>query len=820
MKSRILILSAAVLMAAPAHAAWTDTQTAASISNAWSQVKTTVKVKVDGWIAYWYGKKTDSASVSTAAQGSATAAGTQSKPVPQINEAGKQLLQQPLYVNKTKNSTLKDVQGARDSVKAAQILKVTPGRVGTTALPKSKAGVPVSNFAKFKIKNIKRIPRLDIGTENLISRQDFMVPNLHWDVQQASDLQKLPQPQAVADSELRKWAPSQFPKAPGPNDKLGEFKKLAKPVTLEQVEAVNWKFFDLKDFQEMPYKPLSEDQMKMLAALILFNQGGHCNMVMGLFNSLASKEPTRLEATFHLGACAAELKMHQSAFDQLSKVIVTENPDYAPEALAILAKDLPVVYEKDFFKLVKGLKNVKALMTQASHDDVEYRFAKGAFRSGEYKTALAHAELVSNKAVFADDAQFLIGMTEFALGDKPAALKRLQNLWNSLEARKVGNTNIRALTTINLARMYFSLKKYDKALEKYMQVPKDHPLWVQALIEQGWTQIALEDYSGAIGNMYSLHSPYFKAVYQPESFVVRSIGYLNICQYGDAYKTLTFLEKDYRDWMTKESNYLSNRGNPANIYSTVKSYIRGKSTNDVDGVPYQVWREMAHRKDFLNAQEGLNDKIDESQRYLQVNQKLNDKRASIRAHADLSKKRFDDAKMKIARSKTDVNLQKGVDQFKNTQRLEREYTIGYRYQLSLIEQSRQAYQDFLRKAQARLQAETARWTGKAGDILLAHAKDMQKQMARVLDNNEFLRYEVFAGSGENIRYQVAGGQVNTSNRVPAYIKPQKMMNWDFDGEFWEDEIGSYRSSLQNNCPAGQRARAAKQAARQTDDDEN
>ena len=34
----------------------------------------------------------------------------------------------------------------------------------------------------------------------------------------------------------------------------------------------------------------------------------------------------------------------------------------------------------------------------------------------------------------------------------------------------------------------------------------------------------------------------------------------------------------------------------------------------------------------------------------------------------------------------------------------------------------------------------------------------------------------------------------------------KMMNWNFDGEFWEDEIGSYRSSLQNNCPMSHQAR--------------
>ncbi len=174
------------------------------------------------------------------------------------------------------------------------------------------------------------------------------------------------------------------------------------------------------------------------------------------------------------------------------------------------------------------------MITDESRDNVTYRMAKGAYRAGDFKTSSTWALQVSDKADFYDDARFLVAMNQFALGDKAGAMKKLEELYANIEARKVPNNNIRALVSINLARMNFANKKYDKALERYMQVPKDHALWVQGLIEQGWTQLALEDYSGAIGNMYSLHSPYFKAVYQPESFVVRTIGYLNICQYGDA----------------------------------------------------------------------------------------------------------------------------------------------------------------------------------------------------------------------------------------------------------------------------------------------
>ena len=49
----------------------------------------------------------------------------------------------------------------------------------------------------------------------------------------------------------------------------------------------------------------------------------------------------------------------------------------------------------------------------------------------------------------------------------------------------------------SLARMEFAAHKYEQALPLYLKVPKDHPMWVQALIEQGWTQLAVDDFSGA-----------------------------------------------------------------------------------------------------------------------------------------------------------------------------------------------------------------------------------------------------------------------------------------------------------------------------------
>jgi tetratricopeptide (TPR) repeat protein len=832
MRSQVWIVTLTLGLSAGAAFAQSP-QAPEPVPSTWEWVTTTVKVTVNNWISYFKGEPAPAAvpAVAPAARPKAVAkapailpkpaavpqqdlapvaaAPAASKPVVPLSnqEAMKELRAQPLFEAKATGSSLKDVQAVRDSVKSSQVLKVKEhGRSGTSKLAKSTAGVPTVNWAQ--LKKIKKIPRLDIGVESLISKEDLTVGSLNWSVQKPSTFKKLPSAKAIAEIEN-----TPIPRALSARGLQANIRTVGQPLTQEQVDKVKYAINAVPEFKDLPYKPLSEEMMKMVAVLILFERGDHCHMIMGMFKRLAETEKTKIEATYHLGACAAQLKMHQSAFDNLSVVVASEDKEFAPDALGILAKDLLIIYEKDFYKLVKGLKNPKALLNDKNHDDVSYRLAKGAYRAGDYKTSISYATQVASGSEYYDDARFLVGMNSFALNDKGTALKKLQELWDSIESRKISG-NIRALTSLNLARMYFAQKKYDKALDLYMQVPKDHPLWVQALIEQGWTQLALDDYSGAIGNMYSLHSPYFKAVYQPESFVVRTIGYLNICQYGDAYKSLTWLERDYRDWNSKAAGYLSSKGNADAIYATVKTYIRGKSTDDVDGVPYQVWREMAHRKDFLNLQTALNDKTDETKRYEGVNEKIKQEKASIRARGDLSKKRFDQWRTKIAKAVVDKTSPARLDEMRSSQKLERDSTIGYRFQLSILEQSREGYLEFQKSSQSKLDNETASLSTKAGDVLLSHAKTMQQQMSQVLENNEFLRYEVFSGSGENIRYQVAGGQVSgESNRIPANIKPTKMMNWNFDGEFWEDEIGAYRSSLQNSCPVNQQAQQAQKAER-------
>ncbi len=803
MKTRILTILILVAVSLSGAQALADEPQGfvARLKQKWTEVSTEVKAKVkakvDEWIDYWQGgDKTKTAQQQQQPQ----APGQWTPPPVKITETNEQaqLRAQPIYEEKAPNSTLDDVKRVQQTVKDTPVLSVaTPAVPGTSNLPKTKAGVPKADFKQFKV--TKKIPRLDIGTEPTISAKDFNYGHLNWNPHTGAEFQRLPPVPEIKSQELTaaltmKVAPAKDPKEPPIQ------KQVMKAVNQGTIDAITYNLEVGEEANPLPYQALTPDELKMVAALILYEKGNNCPVVMGHFHELAQKAKTKLEATFHLGACARELKMHQAAFDYLSEVIRANDSEYSAAALEMLARDLQPIYERDFYNLAKSVPNFKSLIGEKSRDLITYRMAKGAYRAKDYKTSILYADQVSEKSDLHDDARVLSAMNSFAMGEKSKALKKLETTWASLQARKGPTSNIRALVAVNLARMYFSQKKYPKALESYMQVPKDHALWVQALIEQGWTQIAIEDYPGAIGNMYSLHSPYFKAVYQPESFVVRTIGYLNICQYGDAYKTLTWLEKDYRKWYDHLDAYLKTKSQGPLVYESVKSYIRGKSTESVDGVPFQLWREMARGKEFLNLQSAMNDKLDEVRRFSEAHERMNKAKASLLNRVAQANRRMAELRAKIAQVKVDKTLAKEVPGWRNSLKLEQDLVTGLRYQAAMIDENRKTFSRFERQSRSKIDGMVSRLSKQAGSVLLARAKEMRQEMARVLENNELLRYEVFAGSGENIRYQVAGGEAAGSNRVPAHIKPTKMMNWSFDGEFWEDEIGSYRSSLQNNCP--------------------
>jgi hypothetical protein len=705
-----------------------------------------------------------------------------------------------------------DIQEVRNLLKTEGVSSVAkPGRKAKGDFKLTKAGVPIFPMEvkkTVKLKNgktkvvlgpMKKVPHLDVGLEPTISRNDFLLKNYQLPLTDVAEIHALPTPAPVADSQVKAVTGRVVAAAEPAKDLKSTDFGIDKIITKESILKALPKVTTLKAVQEKFYKELSPSEQMMLSALILYAKGDRCHVLLGLFDKLSRDDKFTNEANLHLGTCATRMKLHSLAFQRLSGLIRAENRVYGAEALKLLSQNLQPEYEIQFSKLIRELKDKKLILADVK-DEVNYLTAKGAFKEGDYQEARTYAEAVPETSKRYGSAQFLVGVSWYSLGNLNKAIGRLVSLRQWMTAKKINDKNLNSLTAVNLARMRFTQGKFKEALSMYMAIDKDHPVWVQGLIEQGWTQLALDDFSGAIGNMYSLHSPYFKTVYKPESFVVRTIGYLNICQYGDAYRTLSWLESEYRPWSEAITKFVSHKKLASDYYETTRNYLKGKSDTDVDGLPYQVIREMARQREFLNHQAALNEKADETGRYDEVDKQIGDERVRLKSRVAKATARFNDLKGKIKLAEKNKTPMAQTDTFRQQLKVERDLVLGLRHQIDVLDNSRKSYGELKTHMTARLDKERYNLREKAGRDLVDTLLRLKSEMATVLENNEFLRYEVFAGSGENIRYQVAGGKVADANRLPASVKPTKMMNWSFDGEYWEDEIGSYRSSLKNNCP--------------------
>jgi len=686
-------------------------------------------------------------------------------------------------------------------VKTQAVVRVAqPALPASPKLAKTKSGVAYiegRKLAALKKMKVPKIPLLDIGREEELAGDSFKLvlvdklPDAH--IEPVQELSSIP---VAGEGEVKQWLGEEIQLAP-PALKF-EIPALdeSKKVTLEKVETLTYKADSEKPVQPLAVMPFTDEYLKMLRALILYEKKDLCHQAAGLLHALSQSknEDVRLMANHHLGQCLHEMNLPEAAVYFLSRVIKSEDPRFLKTAVQTELQENQLRLEDPVAETLLGLKN-RGVLTAELESQEAYWLAKYFVRRGNATKALQFAEKVSHSDKNYFKAQYVAAVAEYLLGKAQASLDHQKNLVKEL-TQSNADRDVLALANLNLGRFAFQKGLFKEAVEAFQRVPKEHPLWMQALIELGWTQLQNKDAAGAIGNMHSIQSPYFDGAYKAESYVVRTIGYLDICQYGDAYRTAGMLDDKYGPWAEKMTNFMLTHKDPAQYYGIALKYLAHiKSTQDVDGLPYQVIREIARQKDFLNAQEAVNGIVDEEEGYGLIYGLLEkDKKAITWKRAQVVK-RINELKSLLQKAYKKPELAKNINPWKAELKVNEEFFEVYTFKLDVLAESENDFKPLKEQSTARLAQNKTHWKGLAGAALKAHIKRLNQELGQLLANNELLRYEVYAGSGENIRAQMVGQKVQAHGVANASEKSK----WDFDGEFWEDEIGNYRSSLKNNC---------------------
>ncbi len=718
-----------------------------------------------------------------------------------------------LYLEAQPRNAKKEVQtiseASKEFAQKGGIVVVDGGKSATPnkglVLKKNKAPTyePI-----VKLKKVESIPRLDIGQEPKVSASDYSINNIQDALGFGNLNYKLKLKPALTKKDKKKLAESKKFKVRKTAMKTkAKTSKIPVPkMGVEDVLALDLAKLKESLVQERAYNPLSKNEMLMLGGLLLFRQKGECASAASLFHHLSRFKDFKNEAYFHLSICGKRLKLLGDHYEYAIKVLNTRDPFYAKEMALYVKEDVPSEFLEAYGSALYGAlrdKNLNLMSNDVIKNSASLVVANWALQTKKFSLALKYAGQVDKNYDKYYQALYYKAIANYALNRVKEGIDVQKTLYQALNTSK-SDKKFEALAALNLARMEFQSGLYVRSQKNFLKVYKDHPLWLPSLFELGWAQLQSGDYSGAIGNMYSLHSPFFKHIYKPETYVIRSIGYLKLCQYGDAYRSLTRLEKTYRPFMDEIGGYTKKNKKARTYYSTVKKYLRSNRKVKIDGLSPEVIREMARHRDFINLQKSLNRGIDETKVY-------NGLANSIHANIKKYKKYIARSKERVKMYKVSLKPPKKGSKRKPLSKIEKDTIksrIGheankietYKFILAIHKDTLKYQNKFKKRSLKALKKRNFKTKAEVELVLAARLFKMKKDLKMYLDNNEFLRYEVFSGSGENIRFQAAGGQVE-GKRIPANVIPEsKELKWDFDGEYWADEVGHYKSSLKSNCP--------------------
>ncbi len=164
-------------------------------------------------------------------------------------------------------------------------------------------------------------------------------------------------------------------------------------------------------------------------------------------------------------------------------------------------------------------------------------------------------------------ARFLDGMIRYSEGDQQGALESFKEVVRLTNPRKTQwpDARLREIAFLQLARIHYEHKQNRYAIFYYGKMPWGEERWLEGLWESSYAHYRIGDYEKSLGNLLSLHSPYFSDEFFPESHVLKAIIYFENCRYPEARAILEGFNSTYEP-VHQELVRITSQGGPASSY--------------------------------------------------------------------------------------------------------------------------------------------------------------------------------------------------------------------------------------------------------------
>jgi tetratricopeptide (TPR) repeat protein len=307
------------------------------------------------------------------------------------------------------------------------------------------------------------------------------------------------------------------------------------------------------------------------------------------------------------------------------------------------------------------------------------------------------------------------------------------DLYTEDELREV--ERLTDLSLVNVARIYYSIERYDEANTYYSLVPRESEFWPQSLFESAWANFMLNDLNTTLGQILTVQSPFYDdEEFIPEAQILRALTFFNLCEYSQVERELLQFEGEVRPMHTELTDFVKQYNSKEGrklADQAFDAYFGGVQKDTV--LPKSMFKRFLRNQDLYSLVRHLQ-LMDEEERKIE-------------------------AQKALWRDSVGVHLK------------------------DVIEKDRRRYKQ---RAGLVMLKEMAVMANYLGDLLT------QSEIIRfevVSAKRGELEYKI---TNLDLADTQATAQVDFATSVD-------FIYWPFNGEFWEDELGYYYYAEQGKC---------------------
>ncbi len=256
------------------------------------------------------------------------------------------------------------------------------------------------------------------------------------------------------------------------------------------------------------------------------------------------------------------------------------------------------------------------------------------------RLALDYIAQIEESSRYYPDGMYLNGVLNYLDGADQAAVQAFQRVIRLLDPRTADrlDPNLREAGFLQLARIHYEYKQFDKSAYYFDQIDRDSENWLTSLYEASWAYYQRGDFEKALGNLLTLHSPFFEQEYFPESKLVKAIIYYEACRYGETREIVDDFLRRFTRVMKEIERVATSEDDPQALYDRISQLQSLEGMSDDDDVTARVVSLALSDPDIkvarnvveqVRGQRGLYDEMIEDFRQSQLGIELQDELATL-----------------------------------------------------------------------------------------------------------------------------------------------------------------------------------------------